>query len=309
MTLGRNPVRVFFHTGYVVDVIEKGSRNTFDIDRSRRVHDRLLGEGVLDPGSVIAAPIASHEQLRLVHTEPYLESLRDSSVLARLLMLDPARPWGDRLLQPFLHATGGTIAAARFAVTSGGIGFNLGGGFHHAQADKAEGFCALADVAIAVRLLQQTQAIQRALIIDLDYHHGNGNAEIFSTDESVFTLSIHAGNWCWIEKRNNLDVELPPGIRDEAYLACVREHIPRILDEFAPDFVCYIAGADPFVEDMLGDFEISEDGMLRRDQLVSAEVAGRGIPMAIVTAGGYGPTSWKVPYNHLRWLLTAGQRP
>lgn len=308
MTVGPHPVRVFFHPGYVVDVVEAGSRNTFDTERARRVHDRLLREGVLDPESVIAAPIASDAQLRLVHTEAYLESLRDSAVLARLLMLDAARPWGDRLLQPFLHATGGTIAAARFAVTSGGIGFNLGGGFHHAQADKAEGFCAVADVAIAVRLLQQTQAIRRALIIDLDYHHGNGNAEIFSADESVFTLSIHAGNWCWIDKRNNLDVELPPGVRDEAYLDCIRTHVPRVLDEFAPDFVCYVAGADPFVEDMLGDFSISEAGMLRRDQLVSKEVAARGIPMAVVTAGGYGPTSWKISYNHLRWLLTAGPR-
>lgn len=302
-------MRVFFHAGYVYDVVEAGRRNTFDTDKARRVHARLIADGLLDPAEVTAAPPASVEQLRVVHTESYLETLSDAAVLARLLLLDPSHPWDDRLLQPFLHATGGTIAAARFAVSDGGIGFNLGGGFHHAQADKAEGFCAIADVAIAIRLLQQTDAIERALIIDLDYHHGNGNAEIFSNDESVFTLSVHAGNWCWITKRNNLDIELPPGTGDEAYLAAVREHVPWALAAFRPDFVCYVAGADPFVEDMLGDFNVSEEGMLERDRFVTEAVRERSLPLAIVTAGGYGPSSWRIPYNYLRWLLSRGARP
>lgn len=298
-------VRVFFHERYVYDVVEAGSRNTFDIEKARHVRDRLVAEGRLAGQEIIAAPPASLAQLRLVHTESYIDSLNDASVLARLLMLDPTHPWDDRLLQPFLHATGGTIAAARYAHAHAAIGFNLGGGFHHAQADKAEGFCALADVAIAIRLLQRTDAVRRTLIIDLDYHHGNGNAAIFAEDESVFTLSIHAGNWCWITKRHNLDIELPPGTGDATYLAAVREHIPQVIDAFRPDFVVYVAGADPFIEDMLGDFEITELGMLHRDRFVTEEVRRRGLPLTVVTAGGYGPSSWRIPYNYLCWLLAA----
>jgi acetoin utilization deacetylase AcuC-like enzyme len=188
------------------------------------------------------------------------------------------------------------------------IGVNLGGGYHHAQVDKAEGFCAIADVAIAIRWLQQVRAVERVLIVDLDYHHGNGNAEIFAQDERVFTFSVHAGNWCWITKRNNRDVELPSGTADAAYLESVHAHLPGIIADFRPQLAVYVAGSDPFVEDTLGDFKVTEAGMLARDQFVTHELWGRGIPMVVVTAGGYGPSSWRVHFNYFRWLLdeTAG---
>jgi acetoin utilization deacetylase AcuC-like enzyme len=145
--------------------------------------------------------------------------------------------------------------------------------------------------------------VERVLIVDLDYHHGNGNAEIFSADESVFTFSMHAGNWCWIRKRNNRDVELPSHTKDGEYLAALEQHLPGIVREFRPDFAVYIAGSDPFVEDALGDFDLTEEGMLARDRFVTAEVWGRRIPMIVVTAGGYGEASWRIHYNYYRWLL------
>jgi len=296
-------IRLFFRDEYVYDVIELASRRTFDVERGRRVRDALVAAGLATTDRFLAAPPVSRAQLRLVHSDAYLDSLGDAAVLAKLLLLDPTHPWDDRLLQPFLYATGGTIAAARMAAAERGLGFNLGGGYHHAQVDKAEGFCAIADVAIAIRLLQGTGEIERALIVDLDYHHGNGNAEIFSADESVFTLSIHANNWCWLAKRNNLDIELPAGTGDDSYLAAVREHVPAVLESFRPDFVVYIAGADPFSEDMLGDFAISEAAMLARDQFVTDAVRARSLPLLVVTAGGYGPASWRIPYNFVAWLL------
>jgi len=251
----------------------------------------------------IAPPPVSEEELLLVHTPEYLAEIRRPEVLARLLFLDPGHPWDDRLLDPFVCATGGTIAAARRAVTERVIGVNLGGGFHHAQADRADGFCAIADVAIAIRVLQQNRQIERVLIVDLDYHHGNGNAEIFANDESVFTFSMHAGNWCWITKRNNRDVELPSHTTDATYLAMLRTHLPEIVRDFRPDFAVYVAGSDPFVADTLGDFDISEAGMFDRDRMVTHEVWGHDIPMVVVTAGGYGESSWRIHFNYIRWLL------
>jgi len=297
--------RLYFREEYVVDVLEMGMRHTHDVERSRRIRDGLVRCGAARADEFVAPAALADADLLLVHTPEYLERIRQPATLARLLFLDPDHPWDEGLLMPFLYASGGTLAAALAAAADGGIGLNLGGGFHHAQADKAEGFCAIADVAIAIRRLRRETLAERVLIVDLDYHHGNGNAEIFSADESVFTFSIHANNWCWLSKRNNLDIELPPGTEDEAYLAALRQRLPGVIDSFAPDFVFYLAGSDPFVEDRLGDFRISEEGMLARDRFVAEEVRRRGLPLVVVLAGGYGPASWRVHFNFYRWLLEA----
>jgi acetoin utilization deacetylase AcuC-like enzyme len=294
--------RLFYRDEYVCDVLEAGMRHTFDVLRPRRVRDALVECGAATTADFVAPAALTDDDLALVHTAEYLEQIRQPETLARLLFLDPEHPWDDRLLLPFLYAAGGTLEAA-LSAADGGVGLNLGGGYHHAQADKAEGFCAIADVAIAVRRLQRERHAGRVLIVDLDYHHGNGNAAIFSNDESVFTFSIHANNWCWLTKRHNLDVELPPHTGDDVYLRTVRTHLPAILDTFRPDFVFYVAGSDPFVEDRLGDFDISEAGMLARDRLVTREVRGRGLPLVVVTAGGYGPASWRIHFNYYRALL------
>jgi len=295
--------RLFYRDEYVYDILEAGMRHTFDVRKPRRIYEGLIAAGAARPDEFIAAPAVAETELLLVHTPEYVQTIRRPETLARLLFLDPEHPWDDRLLQPFLHAAGGTVAAARMAAREHGIGVNLGGGYHHAQVDKAEGFCAIADVAIAIRALQRDQVVQRALIVDLDYHHGNGNAEIFAADESVFTFSIHAGNWCWITKRNNLDVELPSHTADATYLDALEAQLPRIIRDFQPDFAVYIAGSDPFIEDTLGDFDITEAGMLRRDRFVTHELRGRRIPLVVVTAGGYGESSWRIHFNYFRWLL------
>lgn len=295
---------LFYRDEYVYNILEAGIRHTFDVQKPRRIHDALIATQAATAADFISPPAVSEEELLLVHTPGYLAEIRRPDTLARLLFLDPAHPWDERLIEPFLFATGGTIGAARLAVSQCGLAGNLGGGFHHAQADRADGFCAIADVAIAIRGLQRSRQIERALIVDLDYHHGNGNAEIFAADESVFTFSLHAGNWCWISKRNNRDVELPSHTADAAYLAALRQNLPAIVRDFRPDVAFYVAGSDPFVDDTLGDFDISEAGMLTRDQLVTHEIWDRGIPMVVVTAGGYGPSSWRIHFNYFRWLLT-----
>jgi acetoin utilization deacetylase AcuC-like enzyme len=300
---GEGRIRFFYRDAYVYDVLEAGARHTFDVERPRRIRDALLATGLVGPSDFIAAPPATEAELLLVHTPEYLAQIRRPETLAKLLLLDPAHPWGERLLEPFLSATGGTIAAAQAAARDQGIAVNLGGGFHHAQADKAEGFCAIADVAIAIRVLRRGGAAGRVLIVDLDCHHGNGNAEIFAGDESVFTLSLHGNNWCWITKRNNRDVTLPAHAADEVYLAAVRTHVPAIVREFAPDLAFYVAGSDPFVEDALGDFDVSESGMLERDRIVTETLRERGVPMVVTTAGGYGPSSWRIHFNYFHWLL------
>jgi acetoin utilization deacetylase AcuC-like enzyme len=297
--------KVFYRDEYVSRVAEAGFRHVFDSEKPRRIHDALIQAGLLRPRDFLSAPPLGESELLLVHTAAYLDEIRQPERLARLLMLDPDHPWNERLLEPFLYAAGGTLAAARLAAGERAIVVNLGGGYHHAQADKAEGFCAIADIAIAIRALQRERKTSRTLIVDLDCHHGNGNAEIFSTDESVFTFSIHGNNWCRITKHNNRDVELPSHVGDAVYLASLRQYLPEIVGTFAPDLVMYVAGSDPFVGDVLGDFDITEVGMLARDQFVTQVARDRGLPLVVVTAGGYGPDSWRIHYNYVRWLLTA----
>jgi acetoin utilization deacetylase AcuC-like enzyme len=155
-------------------------------------------------------------------------------------------------------------------------------------------------------VVQRERRVSRVLIVDLDQHHGNGNALIFADDESVFTFSVHGGNWCWIEKRHNRDVELPAHVGDAVYLDTLRAHLPAIMRDFQPDLAVYVAGSDPFIEDTLGDFDLSAAALLERDRFVTDQIWGRGIPMVVVTAGGYGPTSWRIHFNFLRWLLGGG---
>jgi acetoin utilization deacetylase AcuC-like enzyme len=299
----RRGVTVFYRDEYVYDALEAGFRHAYDVQKPRRIRDALVADGCASPEEFVAPPMIGDDELRLVHTPAYLAEIRKPDRLASLLLLDSEHPWDEHLLEPFLYAAGGTMAATDRALSERSITFNLGGGFHHAQADKAEGFCAIADVAIAIRALQRQRRIERALIVDLDCHHGNGNAEIFSTDESVFTFSMHTGNWCWITKRHNRDVVLPPGTSDDAYLDRLREELTAIFAGFAPDFAVYVAGSDPYVGDTLGDLALTEWGLLERDRLVTAEVSCRGVPMAVVTAGGYGPDSWRIHFNYARWLL------
>jgi len=301
-------VELFYRDEYVYDVGGAGMHGTFDAERPRRIRDALVADGAVGAADFIAPPRVTDDELLLVHPRWYLDEIRKPATLAKLLLLDPAYPWGERLLDPVLFAAGGTVAAARSAIARRGIGVNFGGGFHHAQADKAEGFCAVADVAIAIRALQRDGAVRRVLVVDLDCHHGNGNAEIFAADESVFTFSIHGNNWCWIRKRHNLDIELPAHTADGPYLDALRANLPPIVREFAPDAAVYVAGSDPFVEDVLGDFDVSESAMLARDRFVTDTLRGCGTPMVVVTAGGYGASSWRIHFNFFRWLLTSRDR-
>jgi acetoin utilization deacetylase AcuC-like enzyme len=300
--------RLFYRSEYVCDAVERGMRQTFDILRPQRIRDQLVACGAARAEEFVAPPALEDTDLLLVHTPEYVQLLHQPSTLARLLFLDPEHGWDEQLLMPFLYAAGGTLAAALAASGDGGIGLNLAGGYHHAQADKAEGFCAVADVAIAIRRLQRERRAARVLIVDLDYHHGNGNAEIFARDESVFTFSMHANNWCWLSKRHNLDIELPSGTGDVVYLETLRCRLPAVVADFRPEIVFYVAGSDPFIEDRLGDFQISETGMLERDRFVTDVVRGACLPLVVVTAGGYGPSTWRIHFNYFRWLLEGGAR-
>lgn len=275
-------MQVFYTPRYYADI---GEGHVFPIRKFELVRDRLLHEGTLQLGDIVAPQPAPVQDVLLVHTEDYITRLRAGSLTPRELRR-LGLPWSKALVRRSFLATGGTIGAARAALVSG-VGSNLAGGTHHAFPDRGEGFCVLNDVAIAIRVLYRDRLIERAAIVDCDVHQGNGTATIFADDESVFTFSMHgAKNYPLFKARSTLDVELPDQTSDDEYLNTLAGHLPRVFAH-EPDIIFYLGGADPFFGDKLGRLSLSMAGLRARDEFVLAECRGRGVPVVTVMSGGY----------------------
>jgi acetoin utilization deacetylase AcuC-like enzyme len=229
---------------------------------------------------------AAWDELALVHTQEYLNKLRtgafDSSELAQLEL-----PWSPEVVEGFRLMTGGTLTAAREAIEHGPMAFHIGGGFHHAFANHGEGFCLFNDVAVAIRLLQGAGTVSRAAVIDLDVHHGNGTAFIFTGDPHVFTFSMHQQhNYPMHKPRGSLDIGLADRAGDAVYLEQLEQALVKVFDS-APEIVFYLAGADPFENDVLGGLALTKAGLRERDRQVLGSCASRRIPTVVLLAGGY----------------------
>ena len=233
------------------------------------------------------APHATDGVLALAHHPAYIRK-----VVAGSLSADEQKaigfPWSPEMVERSRRSTGATIAACRSAMTDG-VAINLAGGTHHAQAERGEGFCVFNDAAIAARLMQAERQVARVVIIDLDVHQGNGTAAILANDDSVFTLSLHgAHNYPFTKMQSDLDVALPDGTADEAYLAALEKALTEMFARFSPQLIIYLAGADPHEGDRLGRLKLTMAGLAARDRLVLQAARERSLPVAIAMAGGYG---------------------
>jgi len=250
------------------------------------IHDQLIREKIASAEDFIEPQPADDRDVLLVHTEEYIRKLKTGTLsefeLARLEI-----PYSPEMVRAAWLSAGGSILAARQALSSG-IAVNIGGGFHHAYPGHGEGFCAIHDVAIAIAKLEAEGAIQRAMTVDLDVHHGNGTAYIFARNANVFTFSMHQENNYPLDKpSSDLDVNLRDGCEDEEYLHLLRENLWHALSSFQPDLLFYIAGADPYKEDQLGGLNLTLEGLQERDRIVFNMARERGAPVAVALAGGY----------------------
>ncbi|MFN0107419.1 MAG: histone deacetylase [Blastocatellia bacterium] len=258
----------------------------FPMPKYRMVRDRLLAEGTITHWHLTEPPLASDEDILLVHTENYwFRCVRGELTAQEVRRI--GFPWSEALVRRSRAAVQGTILAAKGALKDG-VASNLAGGTHHAYPDHGEGYCVLNDIAIAARVLQRDGLAERFAVIDCDVHQGNGTAATFQTDTRVFTFSMHGEkNFPAQKEQSKLDINLPNSVGDEKYLALLRQHVPKILDEFRPDFVFYQAGVDPFERDRLGKLKLTIEGLRRRDEFVIAACRQRGLAVVTTMGGGY----------------------
>jgi acetoin utilization deacetylase AcuC-like enzyme len=247
---------------------------------------------------------ATDEELLRVHDRGYV-----GRVFSGTLTRDEQRrigfPWSEQLVERSLRSTGAAIDAAAAAVEDG-IAASLAGGTHHAGTSWGEGFCVFNDTAVAAREMQARGAARQVLILDCDVHQGNGTAEIFAADPTVFTMSIHgARNFPLRKHPSSLDVPLDDGTDDDAYLAALAPAVAESFDRGRPDLVFYIAGADPYEHDRLGRLRLTKQGLFDRDRMVLDAARAAGVPLAIVLGGGYSADLDAIVDIHAATMLMA----
>ncbi len=297
---------------YNTDLSEFGIDKPFALDRGHMVLDRLASDFGQPIPTLQPEPISIADIL-LVHTPEYLESLTQTSTWLDIFEFSEeeysprqAVKQLPELLDDIRIKCGGTKLACRLALDLG-LAANLGGGYHHAFPDRGRGFCVIHDIAIAVQILLKDRLIERALILDLDFHQGDGSAVIFQNDPDVFTLSVHSKEgWPEEKQKSDLDVEISQ-TETHDYLNRTKDAVFHVLSEFHPDIVVYVAGSDPYEKDVLPGtrfIKLSLETLLERDQFVINTFADRQIPLAMVFAGGYGPDVWEVHYGAVKHLLT-----
>jgi acetoin utilization deacetylase AcuC-like enzyme len=294
------PFKVVYHPRYDLNL----GAHVFPSQKFRMIAEKLVSAGIADASDFLEPQAASDEDLLRVHTTSWVHKLKTGTLsVSEIMKLEV--PYSPELAEAVWLAAGGTILAAKSALKDG-FGSNLSGGFHHAYANHGEGFCAIHDVAIAVRRLQSDGEIKTAMIVDTDVHHGNGTAAIFGDDLSVFTISIHQlNNYPAHKPPSNVDLNMADGVEDDEYLAALIPAVHKHLDEFRPDMLFYVGGADPYAEDQLGGLMLTKQGLKRRDREVFEAAQSRGIPVATALAGGYARRVEDTVMIHVNTIIAA----
>lgn len=290
-------LHVVHHPAYVSPATP-GSRFRFD-------KYGLVMEALRESG----APYVLHEPEPM--PQIWIEAVHDPDYVAQVLTCtvppDKERRIGfavtERVMRRSVLSPGGTWAAARLAFVHG-FAANAAGGSHHALSDTGAGFCVFNDLAIAANRLVAEGEADRILILDLDVHQGDGTASLLAGRGDVFTLSVHAEKNFPVRKaRSTLDIALPDGTGDDAYLAVLAKTLPPVLDDFRPDLILYQAGVDPHREDRLGRLALTDAGLDMRDRFVMRQARGRGIPVASTLGGGYGEDRMLVARRHAACMI------
>jgi acetoin utilization deacetylase AcuC-like enzyme len=301
--------------------------HVFPGEKYELIHRRLRETGTAAESDFVRPQTIAMEDVLRVHERGYIERLVNGT-LADEEILRMELPYSKALVEATLLGCGGTLEAARLALRRGAA-CSIGGGFHHAHRGHGEGFCILHDVAIALARLLHDGEIERAMVIDLDVHDGNGTAAIFPptgerpreslrygmasgsmepSADGVFTLSMHQqNNYPMYKPPSSLDVPLADGTDDAEYLEALEAALDTAFKHFRPQLIAYVAGADPYVEDKLGGLALTIDGLKQRDRTVFRAAQSAGAPIFSVYAGGYAMRVEDTVTIHANTVLAAAE--
>jgi acetoin utilization deacetylase AcuC-like enzyme len=294
------PFKLVYHKGYDLNL----GAHVFPSQKFHLIAQMLLQEGIAASEDFLTPGPADDEDILRVHTADWMHKLKTGTLSASEIMTLEI-PYSREAVEACWLAAGGSILAGQSALRDG-FGCNLGGGFHHAYPGHGEGFCAIHDVAVAIRRLQHDGVIRKAIVVDTDVHQGNGTAAIFADDDSVFTLSIHQeNNYPAYKPPSDVDLEMADRVDDDEYLGALIPAVQSALDEFQPEILFYVGGADPFCEDQLGGLSLTKSGLKTRDRRVFEEARRRGIPVATALAGGYARRVEDTVRIHVNTILAA----
>lgn len=292
-------MKAFYADHYVLP-LPAGHR--FPMEKYKKLRD-LVSQ--VDGVQLENAPTVTDTQILYAHDASYLIKVLQGS-LSPQEQQEIGFPWSVQMVERSRRSAGATLAASKIALKEG-IAANLAGGTHHAYRNKGSGFCVFNDSAIAARALQkEIHPKLKVAIIDLDVHQGNGTAAILENDSTIFTFSMHGeNNFPFTKEVSDLDIGLPDNTGDESYLTALHQGLEILNTRFRPDFIIYVAGADPHEGDRLGKLSISTDGMRQRDECVFQFGLDRQIPLAFSMAGGYGKEIQSTVDIHLQTIQTA----
>ncbi len=278
-------MKIFYSDTFELPLPEK---HRFPMAKYRRLRERIAESEEFLGCQLLVPAAATNRQLERVHQPAYIQRV----IRGQLSELEIRRigfPWSPALMERSRRSVGASIEAGRHAMADGAA-VNLAGGTHHAFPDAGQGYCVFNDVAVAARVLQAEDRAEQILFIDLDVHQGNGTAAIAHPDPRLFAFSMHCEkNFPFRKSCGDLDVSLPPGTGDTVFLRALQQALRQIEGTFAPDMVFYLAGADPFAGDRLGQLKLSQRGLQRRDELVFEFCEKHRLPVAVAMAGGYAP--------------------
>ncbi|QWD84975.1 histone deacetylase [Polynucleobacter asymbioticus] len=271
------------------------------MEKYSQLRDRVSN---LNGVQLVEAPSVTDTEILYAHDPSYLIKILSGEISAQEQQ-EIGFPWSEKMVERSRRSAGATLAAAKAALSEG-LAANLAGGTHHAYRDRGSGFCVFNDSAITAKALQkEIHPKLKIAIVDLDVHQGNGTASILQNDKSIFTLSIHGeNNFPFTKEQSDLDIGLPNGCEDADYLNALNQGFD-VLNTFKPDFIIYLAGADPHEGDRLGKLSISKDGMRQRDECVFQYGLDRQIPIAFSMAGGYGREIQSTVDIHFQTIQTA----
>ncbi|NEP10363.1 MAG: histone deacetylase [Symploca sp. SIO2C1] len=285
---------IIYHPDYVAPLPEE---HRFPMPKFGKLYELLLQDCLATPQQFHTPNPPPTELIELVHTPEYVQAYCQGTLNPKA-QRRIGLPWSPALAKRTCTALGGTILTAQLALTHG-LACNTAGGTHHAFPSYGSGFCIFNDLAVAARVLQKLGVAQKILILDLDVHQGDGTAFIFQNDPSVFTFSMHCEvNFPGTKQKSDLDVPLPEGLDDDAYLQTLAKYLPDLLSRVQPDLVIYDAGVDPHISDRLGKLALTDTGIYRREMQVLSTCLAAGYPVASVIGGGYAYDLDSLVYRH-----------